>query len=436
MKKKLLYILVFLVAFGTVILMLPYFRNTDQPRMRFVYASAISAEHATLPGDGIIDGDDYTGGGITPADVVEVKSGTNVVSYKLVLSGAQNYILLNDIILPAKPFTIEGLSAGQIFNGNGYKIDGVVIRHGLVSKNTGTIKNLIIGAGCVVTGAAVAEENLASGVILNVKNYASVAPYVYTVTSGNVKTEYSIAGGLVFDNYGTISGCDNFGVVNGNGGIAQINKEGGLITNCGNEGRITGAKANAGGIAGENYGKIEKSSNGGAVDMKAKEAGGIAGISHGVIDDSENYETATVAGVSSAGGIAGLFKGEISNCRNYGLIKATGSAGVAGGIAGKSVSSDSKITASKNTAVVIGDTSKGILGSGEAKLENVVNYGRLNGKTELTVQIDEFLEKTKIIIMAIVAAGVVAAMISIGKDRYKTIRDRRAEIESVLNYGA
>ncbi|MDR2090497.1 MAG: hypothetical protein LBP62_02450 [Clostridiales bacterium] len=446
--KKLAYVLIFVFAAGVSLLMLPYFRNADSPAQRFVYANAadsfVSADLTGLSGYTETDAEGRVinyevlnqamvplTSGSSSAYVTTVVSNGVITGYRLNLNPSKNFILAEHLDFYGKTLTVSGFGADKIINGNGYGIGRAVFQRAFVEKNEGTIKHLTIFATCSVTGGSFAITN--EGTLLGVENYAAVRPF----TLYNAKSEIidMQAGGLVFENNGLVSDSTNYADVKGHGGISLLNS--GTIIRCGNQGVVSGAFGAAGGITGINNGTIEDCVNYAHVDGKAPSAGGIAGISYGKITDVQNR--GMITGSSAAGGIAGSFNGLIDKAVNFGLVKAV--AGAAGGIAGKTEEGTDGETAAisgcQNFAVVIGaGAAKGILGKGAAAISDTENYGRLNGKTELTVQLDEILAQYKIFIVGIAGAAVLAGIISIIADRYNTVKNRRREIETILSYAA
>jgi hypothetical protein len=442
--KKIAYALIFIFAFGVSFLMLPYFRSIGGPSMRYVYANVTDDFRSVdLTGKSVYTDDEIsyevlnqsmipqTAGSPNSTYISKIVSGGNITGYQMTLNSSKNYIFAENLDFYGKPLTVGGFGTGKTINGNGYGIERAIFPRAFVENNTGTIKHLTIYNTCSVTGGSVAITN--SGTIFGVENYAYVNPFNAYDKDGRLTDTQ--AGGLVFTNNGIISNSNNCAEVKGHGGIAMKNS--GTIEKCSNSGRVSGAFGVVGGIVGENSGTVESSINYADADGKASIAGGIAGISNGKLIDVENR--GVVAGSSVAGGVAGEFSGEIGKAVNFGLVKAVSGSGIAGGIAGRSSNSaaagDAKIFDSQNHAVVIGaGAAKGILGSGSATVTGTTNYGRLNGKTEMTVKIDEALEQYKMIIVGIAAAAIAAGIVSIVVDRYKAIRNRRQEIDTILAY--
>ena len=132
-------------------------------------------------------------------------------------------------------------------------------------------------------------------------------------------------GGVCGINYGgTITNCCNDGTVTGSnytGGVCGWNR--GTITNCCNTGSVTGDSV--GGVCGGNYGgTITNCYNTGSVT--GTYTGGVCGESNGTITNCCN--TGTVKGSLDTGGVCGNNdRGTITNCCNTGSVTGTGNVG-------------------------------------------------------------------------------------------------------------
>ena len=138
-------------------------------------------------------------------------------------------------------------------------------------------------------------------------------------------------GGVCGINYGgTITNCCNDGTVTGSnytGGVCGYNS--GMITNCSNTGSVTGDRV--GGVCGgNNKGTITNCCNTGSVT--GTYTGGVCGESNGTITNCCN--TGTVKGSLYTGGVCGFTRGTITNCYNTGGVTGTS---VFGGVCGWNV---------------------------------------------------------------------------------------------------
>ena len=143
-------------------------------------------------------------------------------------------------------------------------------------------------------------------------------------------------GGIVGDNAGTVSNCvSDVAVKSGYnvGGVVGWNRDTGIITNCTNNGTITGTSNDVfvGGVVGTNCGTVQNCTNNGTVET-ATYAGGVVGVNFGTVSGS--YNTKNVAGVT-AGGVVGAnsyanVSGKVTSCYNTGTVSGTTAGGVIG----------------------------------------------------------------------------------------------------------
>ncbi len=279
--------------------------------------------------------------------VTEIRTVEDLYMINLDLAG--NYKLMNDIDLTEataeggdwdyvgngwEPIGSNGIYSGDTpftgtFDGNGHEIKGLRLGVktlpsgtgttyiGLFSKNSGTIKNLIVSGNIhasAVYAGAVAGVN--SGIIENL-----------TVSGSINVSKCGCVGAITGSNYGTIEACVNRADVsaknNGSvhaGGIAGITYRGGKITRCYNNGSITATSdyeynsssicAYASGIT-YNNGTIDNCYNTGTITASnisyysdRREYAGISANSSGTIDNCYNTGTAKKA----------ISYGAVTNC--------------------------------------------------------------------------------------------------------------------------
>lgn len=159
------------------------------------------------------------------------------------------------------------------------------------------------------------------------------------IVKGTVVSSGSAAygdGGIVGDNAGTVSNCvSDVAVKSGDnvGGVVGWNRDTGIITNCTNNGTITGTSNDVfvGGVVGTNCGTVQNCTNNGTVET-ATYAGGVVGVNFGTVSGS--YNTKNVAGVT-AGGVVGAnsyanVSGKVTSCYNTGTVSGTTAGGVIG----------------------------------------------------------------------------------------------------------
>ncbi len=139
----------------------------------------------------------------------------------------------------------------------------------------------------------------------------------------------SQAGLLAGENYGAVNRCAAQGSVTGQediGGLVGLNGEGAVLTACSSAAAVTGV-TNAGGITGQNLGTVTDCTNTGEINTQADQdtptsVGGIAGLSRGTIRGCTNAGAVGYQHVGyNMGGIAGMQSGEISGCTNTAPIQ-------------------------------------------------------------------------------------------------------------------
>ncbi|MCI9147970.1 MAG: hypothetical protein HFG73_06850 [Hungatella sp.] len=155
---------------------------------------------------------------------------------------------------------------------------------------------------------------------------------------GNLAPEGSRAniGGIAGTNRGRVENCSFNGTAmaqDGLGGIAGRNEETGVIAGCESYAELTG-NLKTGGIAGYNEGRIEGCTNRGNINATGQEVAGGASSqpSAGTVGFEESVR---VERVNDAGGIAGLSLGYIKNSANYGSVGYPHMGYNVGGIAGR-----------------------------------------------------------------------------------------------------
>ena len=147
-------------------------------------------------------------------------------------------------------------------------------------------------------------------------------------------------GGLVGDNYGTITGCSVSSAMisatgNSLGGLAGANESGATISGCSSSGtvnRTTGSGKHTGGLVGWSQGTITDCASIGTVTSVTANTGGLVGWSQGTITDCTSFGTVTSLGANT-GGLIGDNWGTITGCSvSSATISATGNS--LGGLAG------------------------------------------------------------------------------------------------------
>ena len=178
---------------------------------------------------------------------------------------------------------------------------------------SGQVSNVIIAADSYVKG-----NDYVGGVC----GYNYCGTITNCINKANIFSEGSQGGGIcgaISSGSGKITDCINEGDISGNGNAGGVcgdtNAGTNLIENCYNKGSITGKKK-TGGIIGSNSGQIKNCYNIG--DIKGGTfsslvgAGGICGYNSNQI--SYCYSNGKVAGGENLGGICGISKSQIQKC--------------------------------------------------------------------------------------------------------------------------
>ena len=265
----------------------------------------------------------------------------------------RHFLLDADISLSGKGFQPIGSSSNPFngnFNGNGYKITGLQLECGdavglfAVIGSTGSVSFLTVNgdlsSGTDTTNASVPVGGVAAvnrGRIENCEFFGSVLGMATT-------------GGIVGDNYGTVSQCINHGEITEyaygkktsadgwTGGIAGESHENAKLTNCTNNGAIYGLYC-YGGIVGVSKGTLSECINTGAVVWQDNQLSPLDYSGGGIAGEAVSVEDCTNSGAVNAcgrsGGIVGTVfgNGHVKNCLNSGKVDCSGHSSV-GGIAG------------------------------------------------------------------------------------------------------
>ncbi len=214
----------------------------------------------------------------------------------------KNIVLTDDIILDGSGFKYIPIFGG-IFDGNGHTISGVNVSDsesytGLfcITQESALIKNLNVQGSLIPSGKQLAT------------------------------------GGIVGDNYGTISNCTFDGNINGydySGGIAGYNEQSGSISSCKSSGYIMGMHF-TGGIAGYNLGTISGCTNEAKINISSvDETVSIKDLSIDQYtdkiknlfgDNNKQDSTNVINSTVDVGGICGYSQGVIISCINNALV--------------------------------------------------------------------------------------------------------------------
>lgn len=318
----------------------------------------------------------------TPEDLdkfaADVKSGLRYIK--------TYFSIDNDIDYAGNTFSSIGDEYGRvfcgIFDGQGHVISNMKCKSALFASTDGAeISNVTLGEGCEFrTGGIVAT--CAGGSITGCVSYAQVNDADYNGTGGIVGK----IGNYYDERVTTVTSCKHYGKVSGSyytGGIVGSITGFAVLSECVNEGVVTGTSIGTGGIAGSasNNTTITKCFNRGTVEGGTAEymgshrnqTGGIAGVSYGTVSYCDNEDM--VRGFSEVGGIVGQNGGVVDHCNNKADVEANG------GIVGANYGAISNCRNTGNVIIENGVTGA-IMGNGNSEnlndnyyTENVITSG-------------------------------------------------------------
>ena len=157
------------------------------------------------------------------------------------------------------------------------------------------------------------------------------------------------------------------------GGVCGINY-GGTITNCCNDGTVTGSYY-TGGVCGESNGTITNCCNTGTV-KGSLDTGGVCGNNVGTITNCCN--TGDVTGISVVGGVCGYNSGDTISCYNTGRVTGNADSAYVGGVCGRNGGTITNCYWLSDTAS--GDTSaKTTVQFASGEVAWLLNQGQANG---------------------------------------------------------
>ena len=164
-----------------------------------------------------------------------------------------------------------------------------------------------------------------------------------------------VAGGIAGENYGRIVCCSFTGMVQGSaqiGGIAGVNRVSGQIISSTFDGKVQATNA-TGGIAGLNEGIIRHCTNTGSINTNNVDASlSLSDIQIDTTLDLANLTTSqTFLTTTETGGIAGTNTGLIAGCKNTGTVGYEHVGYNIGGIAG---STSGYLRSNTNEGTILG----------------------------------------------------------------------------------
>ncbi len=147
----------------------------------------------------------------------------------------------------------------------------------------------------------------------------------------------SAVGGIAGENYGRIENCSFSGAViagSAVGGIAGKNGAGGTLVDCSVTGAVRGTTY-TGGIAGQNGGTLLRCASDAAVNTAVQENTTLAGMESTLYSLLKRQEVTETAVASDTGGITGYSTGILQSCINTGTVGYPHVGYNVGGIAGR-----------------------------------------------------------------------------------------------------
>ena len=347
--------------------------------------------------------------------------------------GSANAILTDNITIPATKSQdatskipdwdpIDTFSG--TFDGNDKTISGLYIVNtaetfaGMFEQNNGTIRNLTLADVSVISSATNVGgiAGYSSGSISGCSVSGSIKPdddydstnYRGGIAGGNagiiencscsatITGTSNYCGGIVASNRKTVTNCTFSGTVNGEdvGGIAADNQDYGIITDCINEGSVTGTYY-AGGIVGNNVGIIENCRNSGScvvTESTTNKPGAIAAAHynigrHGSLAAIRNcYNTADLplVGTTRCSDLERC-PVTIENCHNY----STSGFGIAGYASG-TVITNCYYLAESETDSLEGTTFKTEAQFASGEVAYLLNGGSAEGIWKQTIGTDAY----------------------------------------------
>lgn len=178
-----------------------------------------------------------------------------------------------------------------------------------------TFGGIFEGNGHTISGLSLDGENSRAG-LFDTLQASAVVTRLTVVGQVSPAGEGDAIGGLAGKNFGKINRCSFEGTIRGAvsvGGLVGINEATGQMINCQFQGTVTGEHY-VGGIAGQNAGSLVRCENYGEINTTAVE------VSADFSDISMLRTTESVPAGTDIGGITGFSSGVIQNCENTGNV--------------------------------------------------------------------------------------------------------------------
>jgi hypothetical protein len=238
----------------------------------------------------------------------------------------KHFILTADVNLAEVTLTPVG-NAGTpftgVFDGNDNIISNAVINQPY-SSYIGLFG--YVGYGGQIRNLGVENINVTGGDYVGGlvgDNYGTLTACYVTGSVTTTGTGRNVGGLVGYNNYGSISDCSAAGVVSGYvevGGLVGWNEHG-TLTACYATGSVSG-NFEVGGLVGyNNYGSISDCSAAGVVSGTGSAFGGLVGVNYGSLTDC--YATGSVSGAGVFGGLVGVNSGTLTDCYATGSVSGT-----------------------------------------------------------------------------------------------------------------
>ena len=281
-----------------------------------------------------------SGGAGTKGSPYLIKTADDLDKFAADVKSGLRYIntyfsLDNDIDYTGNTFSSIGNEYDRVFcgvfDGQGHVISNMKCSSSLFASTDGAeIMNVTLGESCEFRKGGIVTI-CAGGSITGCVSYALINSNTSDGTGGIV----SKIGNYYDESVTTITSCKNYGKVSGSyytGGIVGLIVGFAVLSECVNEGVVTGTSIGTGGIAGSasdnttitmcfNRGTVE----GGTAEYMGShrnQTGGIAGISYGTVSYCDNEDM--VRGYYEIGGIVGQNEGVVNHCNNKADVEANG----------------------------------------------------------------------------------------------------------------
>lgn len=286
---------------------------------------------------------------------------TKYLNEGIALFMAVDGAVLQNVSISGANVSGRKFSAGLV----GYaKGAGLTIQNCSISNSTINDKDAAYGAGGLIGGIYGGTVSNCSAtdmtISTDVENKEYFGGIICYINGSVIVSRCSLNGNT------TVTNAQKFGGI-----VGQINNDNARIEDCHNHSKITGSKNYNGGICGvASKGTISNCTNDGEITGLSSTAGIVANLDGATVDHCTNSGTVSGTENYAAGIVAYHTKGNITNCVNTGNISADGA--YVGGIAGmlkssaaygliKSCRSNATLTGASDVAGIVGRVTFGVV---------------------------------------------------------------------------